>query len=50
MLTATEVWAAVTCNFDTIQARPPLFRPGEGKEEDKGRHLKASVSVSVEIG
>ena len=48
-MTATEVWAAVTCNFDTIQARPPFFLL-EGKEEDKGRHLKASVSVLVEIG
>ena len=56
ILTDTEVWAAATCNFDTIQARPPFFPLGVGKEEDKGRlcsqggHLKASVSVSVEIG
>lgn len=36
MLTNTEVWAAATFKFDTIQARPLFFPPGVGEEEDKG--------------
>ena len=40
LLTDTEVWAAATCNFDTIQARPPFFLLEWVKKKTKGGSVR----------